>query len=252
VPDFWPRVARSRYVVLMLDYDGTLAPFRVDRHTARPLPGVIDTLLAIQAQPNTLLALISGRPVAEIDLLVGADRFMIAGTHGFELFQPGSGLTQHALELSERAILDVAEEQAACILGPQWTERKIATVAAHVRHLPAIEAERVVESLAERWIALTNERTEVRRFNGGVEIRVRGRDKGSVVRELLAMAPPDALAVYIGDDDTDEDAFKALPDGGIGIKVGNAGAATAAQGRMASCETVRQFLWDWNHLRQST
>jgi trehalose-phosphatase len=238
-------------VVLMLDYDGTLAPFQVDRHTAKPLPGVIDALLAIQAQPNTLLALISGRPVAEIDRLVGADRFMIAGTHGFELFQPGSGLTQHPLELTEQAILDAAEEEAARLLGPEWVERKIATVAAHVRHLPAIEAELVVETLAERWIALTNERTEVRRFNGGVEIRVRGRDKGSVVRELLAMAPPDTLAVYIGDDDTDEDAFRALPDGGIGIKVGNTEAATAAEGRMASCESVRQFLWNWNQLRQS-
>lgn len=245
VPDFWARRDRAGHAVLMLDYDGTLAPFQVDRFAAYPLPGVVDALHAINELPDTRLALVSGRPVAEVERFVGANTFIIAGTHGFELYLPGTGLQQHALDAPLSAVLDTAAEEAALVVGPNWTERKIATVAAHTRHLSADEAETALETLAERWVTLTTEFTEVRRFNGGIEMRVRGRDKGSVVRELLALGPNDAFAVYIGDDETDEDAFRALPADGIGIKVGAAGTASAARGRLASCEMVRELLWDW-------
>lgn len=252
VPDFWERLARAQHTTLMLDYDGTLAPFQVDRHAAHPLPGVVEALHAIQELPDTLLALVSGRPVAEIERFVGENTFVIAGTHGYELHLPGTGLRQHTLDAPLSALLDAAGEEATLVVGPHWTERKIATVAAHVRQLSPEEAELAIELLAERWVTLTNEFTEVRRFNGGIEMRVRGRDKGSVVRELLALGPEDAFAVYIGDDETDEDAFRALPADDIGIKVGDAGTVTAARGRLASCEMVREFLWNWVQLRRDT
>jgi trehalose-phosphatase len=234
----------------MLDYDGTLAPFQVDRFAAFPLPGVVDALHAINTLPDTRLALISGRPVAEVERFVGASSFIIAGTHGFELYLPGMGLQQHALDASLNDVLDTAAEEATLVVGPNWTERKVATVAAHTRQLSPEEAELALETLAERWVTLTTPLTEVRRFNGGLEMRVRGRDKGSVVRELLALGPEDAFAVYIGDDETDEDAFRALPADGIGIRVGAAGVASAARGRLASCETVRELLWDWAQPRR--
>jgi trehalose 6-phosphate phosphatase len=86
---------------------------------------------------------------------------------------------------------------------------------------------------------------EFRPFNGGLELRAAGSTKGTAIEELLALAPAGSLPVYIGDDDTDEDAFAVLEGRGIGIKVGPLDAVTRASGRLPDCEAVRQLLLDW-------
>jgi trehalose-6-phosphatase len=63
--------------------------------------------------------------------------------------------------------------------------------------------------------------------------------------ELLNMQPESCAAVYVGDDETDEDAFAALQGRGIGIKVGDASWPTAARGFLADCRAVVGFLRTW-------
>ena len=249
LPDFWPLVERADHAILLLDYDGTLAPFHADRMKARPLEGVLPALDQLSALANTTVALISGRPVEEIQQLTGLDSLIIAGTHGFELYRPGQGIQRRlpSNELSDR--LDLIETVAEQIVGPELAERKIATVALHTRKLEP-EAAAYSQRAFRRDIGphMTSE-LEARDFDGGVEVRVCGRDKGAAVLEILEELQPADLVVYIGDDDTDEDAFKALDGKGVGIKVGSQDRPTAAAGRLSTCDDVLQLLNDWIEAR---
>ena len=64
IPGFWERIGSIPNVALMLDYDGTLAPFHVDRLKAVPVDGVVEALQDIRNRTDTFVALVSGRPIA--------------------------------------------------------------------------------------------------------------------------------------------------------------------------------------------
>ncbi len=245
VPEFWQRLLASEHAILLLDYDGTLAPFHPERMLATPLDGVLPALERLIDLDGTTLALVSGRPVSEIQQLTGLDNLIIAGTHGFEIFRPGTGIARMLPDDVTGARLDAIDKIATEIVGDELAERKIATVALHTRKLKpetATEAERRFMDLVT---PLVGDELEVRDFNGGVEVRVPARNKGVAIREIISELPPADLIVYVGDDDTDEDAFKALPDQGIGIKVGPPESQSAASGRLANCDDVLRFLNNW-------
>ncbi len=246
VSDFWHRISSAEHVSLFLDFDGTLAPFHPDRLQAFPLPGTVDAIKAIERSDGTSVALVSGRPIAEILLLMGDIGTTIVGAHGYEYHRP-TGPKQVITILPEQStILDAAFEEAMGIFDPSRIERKAASVAAHFRGLDPRSTSEVQQELERRWRAASvSELMEFRPFNGGLELRAAGRTKGTAIEELLAIAPPNTLPIYIGDDDTDEDAFAVLENIGIGIKVGPQDAVTKAAGRVQNCEAVRQLLIDW-------
>ena len=245
IPEFWERARSSRQALLLLDYDGTLAPFHPDRMMATPINGALQALNEIATLPNTTIALVSGRPVAELLELTSADHLTIAGTHGFELYTPDDGYSIAGLPDGLQPLLNDIEEVAAETVGRELTERKVATVALHTRKLDPGEATSAEHAFRARVAPMTGKRIELRDFDGGVEARVIGRDKGVVVRELIERGGSYDFVVYVGDDDTDEDAFRALPDSGVGIKVGRLGTRTAAAGRLDDCASVLQLLTDW-------
>ncbi len=246
IPDFWHRIATAQVISLFLDFDGTLAPFHPDRMMAYPLPGTLDAIRAISAQPGTTVAIVSGRPIAEIVALAGDLGVTISGAHGYELLVPNGGREVVAIPAEQGVLLDAAYRQAVEIFPPERVERKAASVAAHVRGLDPVAAAEAVERLERRWRAAgSGSLVEYRPFNGGLELRAVGRTKGTVIEEMLSSAPPNALPIYVGDDDTDEDAFQVLAGRGIGIKVGPADAVTLATGRLPDCEAVRDALLYW-------
>jgi trehalose 6-phosphate phosphatase len=85
----------------------------------------------------------------------------------------------------------------------------------------------------------------VERIDGGVEVRCATRDKGHVVREIGERAGEGALIVYVGDDATDEDAFRAVSPSGVALGVGREKPGSAAIGRFGSCEDVAAWLARW-------
>jgi trehalose-phosphatase len=246
LPDFWQCVNAAAHVSLFLDFDGTLAPFQADRLQAFPLPGTIDALCRIIDGNLASVAFVSGRPVSEILLLMGDLGTTIVGAHGYEIHRPSG--TRHVVSITpeQRSILDAAFEEAIRVFDPDRVERKAASVAAHFRGLDPRGVSDVEDLLERRWRAAgASEVMEFRPFNGGLELRAAGRTKGTAIEELLSVAPDETLPIYIGDDDTDEDAFAILAGRGIGIKVGPPGAVTRATGRVPDCESVRQILCDW-------
>jgi trehalose 6-phosphate synthase/trehalose 6-phosphate phosphatase len=246
VPDFWNRIATAEHVSLFLDFDGTLAPFHSDRLQAFPLPGTVDAIKAIDAGDHTSVAIVSGRPITEILLLLGDVGTTIVGAHGYEVHRPGGAKHVITILPEQASILDTVYAEALESFDPARVERKAASVAAHFRGLDPLATSDVQRELERRWRAASvSDLMEFRPFNGGLELRAAGRTKGTAIEELLALAPAGSLPVYIGDDDTDEDAFAVLEGRGIGIKVGPLDAVTRASGRLEDCEAVRQLLLDW-------
>lgn len=246
VPDFWERVCRSEHNLLVLDYDGTLAPFRVDPMQAYPLAGVRATLRASVESNRFALAILSGRPVHELRTLLGQVSIPLIGCHGFEVLDPEGNITllsptPEQLEALERATAAIKRCGYAEML-----ETKTASLALHTRGRRPRKALQIEERVMQEWRRFVSPGVGMRRFNGGVELFCSGRTKGDALKDLIREQPEGTFTVYVGDDETDEDAFRVLGvEVGIGIKVGLPSKSTAAKGFLPDCESVKAFLGSW-------
>jgi trehalose 6-phosphate phosphatase len=243
---FWSEVRAARHRCLVLDYDGTLAEFRVDRMMAFPAPGIVDLLLRIRDSGRTSLSIMTGRPVSELLQLLGDLGVPICGSQGTE-FRAADG-TLRTYVPSERQIerLDHGEREALALVNEGRVERKTSSVAVHTRGLDPEAARREETAVCRAWSEdAPAYGLECRAFKGGVELRLLGIDKGTALEWALRESPGDSLCVYIGDDLTDEDAFRAIDGRGYGIKVGAAEQPTAATGRLSDPRAVREFLERW-------
>lgn len=247
IPDqLWRLVSLATRRLLMLDFDGTLAPFTVARDAARPLPRSLELLARIAGAGGTDLAIVSGRPVSDLERLLGPVPVLLVGDHGWEVRENGGEVVRHPLPPAARETLDEAERRARAAGWSEQLERKRPAVVLHTRALPPERARDVEERCAAAWQPLA-EAGHVRldRIDRGLELRARGHDKGAVVRSLLSRSPVGTLAVFVGDDVTDEDAFEAVRDHGFGVRVGGTGRTTMAMGLLPSVEAVADFLEAW-------
>lgn len=246
-------IAAAEHRLLMLDYDGTLAPFVVDRDEARPLPGSIAVLRRIASSRHTRVAIVSGRPVREVERLTGPLPVTFVGEHGWERREPDGSLVQLPMDPKVEAAISEGERIARAAGWGEFVERKRTAVVLHTRGLTEAEAKSVQDRCAEAWspLAIAGQ-VNVDRIDGGMEVRARASNKGTVVRSLLAQAPPGTLGVFIGDDVTDEDAFEAVRDRGFGVRVGGQDRASFALGRLPTCEAVTRFLEEWLALVEDT
>jgi len=188
------RSASSR--VLLLDYDGTLAPFVVDRTLALPYPDVPPLIARIMAT-GTRVVLISGRPVRELLLLSGiSPQPEIWGSHGLERlradgrYEVSSVPAHHDYLLAAQTLLRDAGLE-------NQTEVKPGGVAVHWRGLDPVKAEKLAREVPRLWKPLLD-RAPVRllEFDGGLELRVAGPGKGDAVRVILNEAGPGAAVAY--------------------------------------------------------
>ena len=242
----WALVALARHRLLLLDYDGTLAPFHTNRLEARAPEGLLELLARIRDGAGTTLAIVSGRPVAEVTALVGDLGVTIVGEHGWEMRTPDGQLVQRPLGHGVTAALDQARDAARRAGSEEMLERKRSALVLHVRGLPEDEARARVADVRGPWgAAALRAGLVLDEIDGGLELRARGRDKGTATLSLLSQAPAGTLAVFVGDDVTDEDAFAVVSDFGFGVRVGPGEQPSMAAGRLPSCEDVPAFLERW-------
>ena len=235
----------GKRLALFLDYDGTLTPI-VDRPELAVLSEAMRASLRRLAGFCTV-AVISGRDLRDVRSRVGVEGLHYAGSHGFDIAGPdGRG---HAPEAAEAALpeLDAAEADLHGRLDElpgALLERKRFGLAVHYR-LVAPDRAGEVEAAVD---AVLQDRRGLRKRGGKKVFELLPDidwDKGAAVnwlRESLDLEGDDVLTVYIGDDLTDEDAFKVLQDGGIGIAVMDAPRPTAARYRLKYPEAVGRFL----------
>jgi trehalose-phosphatase len=180
---------------------------------------------------------------------------IIIGSHGWERRWPGESGQTLEIDPSINAALENAFSRAVDAGSGELSgkgevesrvEKKRASVAVHVRGLEPEDARRWLSLVRAEWASILSDELELLEFNGGIEVRARARDKGEALKELLERLPGADLVVYIGDDITDEDVFKKLPDFGIGIKVGEEIGETEASYFLPDCEDVRKFLKRWD------
>jgi trehalose-phosphatase len=246
---FFARLRTAHERVLMLDYDGTLAPFCIDPAEAVPYPGVIALLDAIGVAGRTRLVIVSGRWIRDLLPLLGLKRVPeLWGSHGWERRRADGDydigrIRPGALELL-LAVDDWTAEIAA--LGAR-AERKPASIAFHWRGLSDDRIAAIRARLSEKWAALAQvDEIAWHDFDGGIELRAAGRGKGDVVRAIAAEAGAGAALAYLGDDQTDEDAFEAMPDHGVAALVRPQFRPTAADLWIRPPGELLGFLARWH------
>jgi trehalose 6-phosphate phosphatase len=239
MPDFppppFPRLAPC---ALFLDFDGTLVEL-ADAPGAIAVPAGLTPLLErLSERLGGRLANVSGRAVEDLRRHLGGCAAVLSGSHGAELHYPdGRSIPVSAppgLAEAREAIRGFAARDEGLLV-----EDKPAGVALHSRLAPdrAEEADAFLEALAARsGLAL-------QRGKMVAELRPQGSDKGSALRRLMGEPPfAGVRPVFVGDDQTDEDAFRAAVSlGGEGVLVGPA-RASAARWRLDGVADVTEWL----------
>jgi trehalose 6-phosphate phosphatase len=246
---FFSRFGRGAGSILLLDYDGTLAPFRVDRFRATPWAGVRELLSRIQLQGRTRMAVISGRPAAEISPLLGLETPLeVWGLHGAERLYPDGRRELEETPPEARQKLDELRRQLSIdSLGGRFEDKPNAAVM-HWRgcsHDKAKHVEQRTRKLFEPLALMDG--LALLEFESGLELRT-GRDKGGAVEAILAECDPAAPVAFLGDDLTDEAGFRAINSQGrrgLSVLVRREPRETEADVWLRPPEDLREFLKRW-------
>lgn len=223
-----------------LDLDGTLVELAETPAGAVAPAGLSLLLQRLHAENGGALALVSGRPLAELDALLGGLRLPGAGLHGLERRAVDGRVDRTMVETGRaEAVWDALSTQIGRHRG-LLAERKGAAFAIHYRRAPTLAgyAHRLAHAARERLGA----GYRIQRGKRVVELRPVGADKGDAVRAFLAEpAFRGRTPVFIGDDRTDEAGFAAVDaHGGISIKVGPG--PSGAHWRLPDAAAVRGWL----------
>ncbi len=237
-----PEQLDARTTALFLDIDGTLAHIRPRPEDVGPEPRRTDLLSRARRVLTGRLAILSGRPIAEIDYITGNTVRAVAGVHGLErrdaegerrdqiLTEP----VRHALEQALLVLSGLAEQKSGVLI-----EAKGPSIGVHYRLNP--QAESMVKTITAN--IAQNSPLVLQAGDRMVELRAPGPDKGDALRAFMNEPPFEGFRpVFVGDDLTDEHAFRAAAQlGGFGILVGQARDSAAAF-RLPNVQAVLDWL----------
>ncbi|QLH84839.1 trehalose-phosphatase [Halosimplex pelagicum] len=245
------RLAAAPGVVCCLDFDGTLAPIVDDPDAAAMSPPLRERLVALRDCESVRVAVVSGRELADLRDRVAVEGIAYAGNHGLERRVDGRRSVAPDARGSADAVsrvCDRLDDRLAHVPGVEIEDKDL-TATVHVRDVPderVPDVERTVRTTVEEVMVAGGPAMEIRDGKAIREIRPAvDWDKGRAVEQLAEESPDGWLPLYVGDDVTDEDAFRALDDesgalDGIGVLVGER--ETAADYRLESQRDVGELL----------
>lgn len=245
--DFLEQLKAAPASALLLDYDGTLAPFQTDRDRAYSYPGVVPILERIIRCDTTRVIVITGRPLREVQMLLSPlNNIEVWGAHGLEHALRDGTYQQAGIDTEAAEALAQAEQWLIAKGFASIAEIKPGGVALHWRGLADAAIEELRADTLEGWAALAERPTlKLLYFEGGLELRVAHPDKGDAIAAILEDLDPDAPVAFLGDDLTDEDAFLALNDRGLSILVRSAYRETSAKAWLRPPEELISFFEQW-------
>lgn len=247
IQQFLKALAQSQQSLLLLDYDGTLAPFREQRDQASPYPGIAPLLQEITGSGHTRVVIISGRDTREtIPLLGVAPIPEVWGLHGLQRRKTDGSVETVQIEQRYLDALSDADRWLDYQHLRPAAEFKTGSIAVHWRGFSGQEVEELRGRALLGWEEIAEHSgLELLDFDGGIEIRAPEADKGDVVRLVLSEMAPDTPAAYLGDDATDEHAFQAIEGRGLSVLVRPRWRQTAAQLWLKPPEELLDFLARW-------
>ena len=226
---------------LFLDFDGTLVDFAPRPDAVRTSPDLVPALRRAADVLGGALAVVTGRPIAEIDHWLGAAVAAVAGLHGAERRSADgrvTSVTGAPPSPDDAARVRTHFAGVAAANDGVFFEDKGCAFALHFRAAPGAGG-----ACVDAANALESPAFEVLRGSAVVELRPRGVHKGSAIASFTA-EPPFAgrTPVFVGDDVTDEDGFRAVNElGGVSVLAGPA-RPTAARHRLADVGSVLAWL----------
>lgn len=218
IQEFFSAFAGAKSALLLLDYDGTLAPFRVDRFKATPWAGVRELLNRIQqlgeSSISTRIVFISGRPAGEIGPLLGLNTPVeVWGLHGAQRLYADGRQELEEPPAATRAMLNELRAQLRRDSFGGLFEDKPNAVVMHWRGASPMKARQIAEKSRALFEPLARlQGLNLLEFESGLELRS-GRDKGRAVEAILTDTAKDMAGdpvAFLGDDITDEAAFFAV------------------------------------------
>lgn len=237
---------------IFLDYDGTLTPI-VDDPDQAVLSEEVRMLIKSLSEAWTVV-IVSGRDLKDVRKLVGLENLVYAGSHGFNMAGPQDSFYEEpgkrflpALDRAENMLKEPVKE-----LDGVRLERKRYAITLHYRQAN----EETVSRLEKRVDEVTARVPDLVKTTGKKIFELRPGmdwDKGRAMLHLLEKLHPAesrVVPLYIGDDVTDEDAFKAIGSRGIGILVAEEDRETAAEYTLSSPREVESFLEELLDLAQ--
>ncbi|MFZ6017326.1 MAG: trehalose-phosphatase [Nitrospirota bacterium] len=222
--NIFSRIESSRKIALFLDYDGTLVPIQEDPGQCFLSDKMKKQLRLLAKNENRYLTILSGRSLADIKKMAGIRKIYYGGNHGLDISGPDIRYT-HPKALLAKPIInhvkDKLKKEIENIKGA-WLEDKRFTLSLHFRtvkkeNIQAVKKvfyKTVAEFLNEELLVIIKGKKVLELIPNALW------DKGRAVCLILQKLKKDCLPVYIGDDQTDETAFKALHKKGITIRVG--------------------------------
>ncbi|MEK6758225.1 MAG: trehalose-phosphatase [Deltaproteobacteria bacterium] len=244
--DHASRIARpGRKTVLFLDFDGTMVPIQSDPSSCVLSAALKEKLRLLAVSGGCRLAIVSGRTLPDIRKRVAIRNVYYAGSHGLDISGPSVRYTHPCACSSRQALRKVKQEVSKEIEGVSGArlEDKGFTLCLHFREVAREEV---------RYVRRAFHGAVARHCGDGPFTVIKGKkvleltpdaawDKGQAVLWILRHLGGDHLPIYVGDDRTDETAFKALRKKGLTIRIGTS-RKTFADFYLKGCWEVPRLL----------
>ena len=217
------RLAGKR--LILLDYDGTLVPFAPLPHQSKPTKALIDVLTNVSSDPDNHVYLVSGRDSHTLEEWLGALPINLISEHGAKSrTADGKWKSDMIMDMEPnwKSIIRTVMEKYVRRCANTFVEEKDYCVVWHYRNADINQSKiRAAEMFSELSGFSNSLNTQVCSGNKIVEVRIKGVDKGSVVKKLVKDNAYDFI-LACGDDYTDEDMFRVLSNNknAVTIKIG--------------------------------
>ena len=247
------RIQQARKLFLFLDYDGTLTPIVSQPERALCPSEVKMHLEKLRDLPGVYLAIISGRSLEDVQPKVGVSGLIYVGNHGLEIKKPGARRKKMLASTGTAELKKIIRNVRKALKDVPGIlfEEKGPILAVHYRNVPrkfSSQIRHVIEDKLQPWKG----RWKV--VSGKMVLEIRPNvdfDKGKAVEEILGSYPSDGvLPVYLGDDQTDEDAFRVLKGRGISVFIGPGRFSSKAEFFLRNPAEVREFLLRCREVRR--
>ena len=245
----WQARPHSARPLILTDFDGTLADFRLDPESVTLIPARQILLQDLGTRADLSAGIVSGRRISDLrERIPPAPSLFIAGLHGLEIEGPGLRFAHHAMALAAPGISVFSRELRRAVrpLPGVLVEDKTYSIVLHVRGASKADRLHAITRFTALSEPLLSEGT-VRLQRGDHVLELLPNvdwTKGDAVRVIIRHVEADTKdtvwPVYIGDDETDEDAFEEIGTNGLTIAVGKRTAGAAFQ--IADPAAVECFL----------